>query len=102
MNERIRKLREQSLKAVPCISVERAVLVTGFYKSKQAEGVSEPVRRALAFDHILRNKTIYLGDDPIFFLQDRLGISFVAMRSLDRLWKMLAMIVLVSKQSELL
>ena len=47
MNERIRRLRDESLKAVPSVSVERAVLVTEFYRSPAALNVSEPVKRAL-------------------------------------------------------
>lgn len=58
MNERIVKLREQSLNTKPSISPERAKLVTEFYQSEEAKGVSNPVRRALAFKHILENKSI--------------------------------------------
>ena len=56
MNDRIKKLREQSLNAVNRISAERALLVTEFYKSSQMLEFSVPVRRALAFEHILKNK----------------------------------------------
>ncbi len=61
MNERIKKLREQSLKAKPSISSERARLVTEFYKSNVAQRVSAPVQRALAFKHILDNKTVCIN-----------------------------------------
>ena len=53
MNERIRSLREESLKAINKISAERAVLLTRFYKSKKAQKVSLPVKRAMAFKYIL-------------------------------------------------
>lgn len=43
MNDRIKKLREQSLNAVNRISVERALLVTEFYKSSQMLEVSVQV-----------------------------------------------------------
>jgi len=57
MNDRIKRLREQSIQAVNRISAERALLVTRFYKSADRD-VSVPVQRAQCFDYILRNKTI--------------------------------------------
>ncbi len=65
MKERIKKLREQSLKAKPYISPERAKLITEFYKSEVADRVSSPVRRALAFKYLLENKKIYIGKDEL-------------------------------------
>ncbi len=62
MNERIRRLRDQSLKAVNRISPERAILVTEFYQSNLAQSVSIPVKRALAFKHILEKKKICIND----------------------------------------
>ena len=65
MNERIKKLREQSLGAKPSISSERARLVTEFYKSNVAQRVSAPVQRALAFKHILENKVICINQGEL-------------------------------------
>jgi formate C-acetyltransferase len=65
MNERIRRLRDESLNAVPSVSVERAVLVTEFYRSPAAFNVSEPVRRALAFSHLMERKTVYIGEGEL-------------------------------------
>ena len=65
MNERVRRLRKQSVNTVPYIDHERAKLVTEFYRSDSAKGVSEPVRRALAFKHLLEHKTIYIGDGEL-------------------------------------
>ncbi len=65
MNDRIKKLREQSLKAVPTISLERAELLTEFYKCGVAERVSTPVARALAFRHILENMTICINEGEL-------------------------------------
>jgi pyruvate formate-lyase/glycerol dehydratase family glycyl radical enzyme len=65
MNERITKLREQSIAAKPCVSTERAMLLTEFYKSQAARNVSEPVKRALAFAHLMEHKTIYIGDGEL-------------------------------------
>ena len=65
MNERIKKLREQSLKAVATISPERADLVTEFYKSPEAQRVSYPVQRALAFKYLLENKAICINEGEL-------------------------------------
>ena len=65
MNERIKKLRKQSLDAVPTISAERALLLTEFYKSDLAGQVSIPVKRAMAFKHILANKSICINDGEL-------------------------------------
>jgi formate C-acetyltransferase len=65
VNERILKLREQSVNAKPSISIERAKLLTEFYKSGEAEKVSTPVARALAFKYILENKEICINDGEL-------------------------------------
>lgn len=65
MNDRIKKLRKQSQTAEPRISAERAFLITEFYKSDLCQQVSVPVRRALAFKHILDNKSICILDDEL-------------------------------------
>lgn len=61
MNERVKKLREQSLNARPSLSPERALLMTEFYAGGVAERVSAPAARALAFKHVLENKTICIN-----------------------------------------
>jgi len=65
MNERIKKLRTQSLKAVPNISPERAELITEFYQSDIANQVSFPVKRALAFKYIMEKKKICINDGEL-------------------------------------
>jgi len=65
MTERIRKLREQSLCIAPKISMERALLLTDFYKSGKAERFSLPIARALAFKHILSKKKICINDGEL-------------------------------------
>lgn len=65
MNDRIKKLREQSLGIKPHISPERARLITEFYKSDTADRVSAPVQRALAFKHILENKAICINEGEL-------------------------------------
>jgi formate C-acetyltransferase len=65
MNDRIKKLREQSLNAVNHISAERALLITEFYKSNESQGLSVPVRRAKAFEYLLKNKELYFGEGEL-------------------------------------
>ncbi|MEW6135903.1 MAG: trans-4-hydroxy-L-proline dehydratase [Bacteroidota bacterium] len=65
MNQRIKKLRENSLNAINRISAERALLITQFYQSGKGAEVSVPVARALAFDYILRNKKIWIGEGEL-------------------------------------
>ncbi len=60
MTERVRKLRQKSLNARETLSVERAVLLTEFYKQNPGL-ISTPVWRALAFQHLMEHKTIYIG-----------------------------------------
>lgn len=65
MNVRIKNLREQSLNAKPYISIERAKLLTEFYKSGKVEKVSTPVARAMAFEHLLMNKKLVVNDGEL-------------------------------------
>jgi formate C-acetyltransferase len=65
MNDRVKRLREQSIITKPYITPERAILITEFYKSNIASRSSAPVKRALALKHVLENKSIHLGDDEL-------------------------------------
>jgi len=65
LSERVKKLRTQSLNAEERLTAERALLVTRFYKSDEAREVSAPVRRALAFQYILKNKKICINDGEL-------------------------------------
>jgi len=65
MNERIKKLRDQSLQAVNTLSHERALLLTEFYRSEAAGQVSLPVKRALAFKYILEKKYICINEGEL-------------------------------------
>lgn len=65
MTERIRQLREKSLCAVPRLSLERALLLTEFYQSGEADRVSTPVARALAFRYILSKKHICINEGEL-------------------------------------
>ena len=64
MSDRVSRLRGQSLAAVPTISTERAELMTEFYQ-QNTELISAPVRRALAFRHLMENKLIYIGEGEL-------------------------------------
>ena len=64
MNERIARLRQASLDAVPTISGERAELLTEFYQANFGK-YSTPVMRAKALAHLYGRQTIYLGDEEL-------------------------------------
>jgi len=63
MTERVRRLREQSLHAIPRLSQERAMLVTEAYESMAL--VFPPMRRALTLKHIMEKKSICLNDGEL-------------------------------------
>lgn len=65
MNKRIKQLRDQSINAINSISPERALLMTEFYKSDEAQMVSTPVKRALSFKYIFANKKICINDNEL-------------------------------------
>ncbi len=64
MQEKVRKLRQQSLEAVPAISGERARLITDFYKN-QTGTLSAPMLRAQSFAYILENKEICINEGEL-------------------------------------
>jgi trans-4-hydroxy-L-proline dehydratase len=65
MENRIKKLREQSMQAVNTLTHERAELLTEFYKSGVAANEPVPVQRAMAFRHILANKRICINEGEL-------------------------------------
>ncbi len=65
MKTRIRKLRKQSVDSKPCISPERAILLTEFYESGATNNVSVPVARALAFKYLLEKKKILIQEGEL-------------------------------------
>ena len=64
MNERVKKLRQQSVETVPRISIERARLVTEAYREYSGK-VSIPMLRALTFKHLMENKTVCINPDEL-------------------------------------
>ena len=65
MNERIIKLRNQSLSARPTINLERARLITEFYQSGISDRVSVPIARALAFKYFLKKKELCINEGEL-------------------------------------
>lgn len=65
MTDRVMRLREQSLNATESITAERAQLITRFYASREAAGLSAPVLRARAFEYLLRNKAICINEGEL-------------------------------------
>lgn len=65
MNERVKRLREETLNAINTLSSERGVLITEFYKSIENANLSVPVQRAMAFEYILTHKKIYIGEGEL-------------------------------------
>jgi len=65
MNERIARLREQSIKTRPYITPERALLLTEFYQHNNNPTLSPAVRRALAFRYLLEKKAIWIGEGEL-------------------------------------
>ncbi len=65
LTNRVERLREQSVSTKPYICTERAELLTDFYQSGGADNVSTPVARALAFKHILENKTVIINEGEL-------------------------------------
>jgi pyruvate formate-lyase/glycerol dehydratase family glycyl radical enzyme len=63
MNERVARLRQQSLEAKPWLSIERAKLITESYQNSRIASV--PMRRACALRYLMDHKTIYIGDDEL-------------------------------------
>ena len=64
MSERVSRLRQQSLAAIPTLSTERAELMTAFYE-QHTQLTSAPLRRALAFRYLMDHKQTYLGEDEL-------------------------------------
>ena len=61
---RVAQLRQRSLDAIPTISAERAVLITEAYRLHDGL-LSAPMRRALAFRHVMEHRTITIGDGEL-------------------------------------
>lgn len=65
MNSRVAQLRKKSLEKKVTLSHERADLVTRFYQTQVAPGMSVPVQRALCLAHILAHKQIFIDENEL-------------------------------------
>ncbi len=63
MTERVARLRQCSLETKPWLSIERAALVTRFYR--QTDIQSPALRRAHAFKYIMEHKAIWIGEGEL-------------------------------------
>ncbi len=64
MNERIRRLRQESLGTPATLTIERALIETAFYKENYGK-MPNCVLRARNFYELCRRKTIYIGKDEL-------------------------------------
>ena len=64
ISPRIASLRQASYQTAPSLSVERAQIVTGFYKENNGR-YPVPVLRAMSFKELCLKQTIYIGDEEL-------------------------------------
>lgn len=64
MNERIKRLRQQSVETEPTLTIERALIETAFYKENYGK-MPNCILRARNFYEICKQKTIYIGEDEL-------------------------------------
>lgn len=63
MTERVQRLRQASLNTKPYVSLERARLLTDFYRD--AGPLSPPMMRAKSLEYIYEHRTIYIGPEEL-------------------------------------
>ncbi len=63
MSERIQKLRDRMVSAVPSVCTDRARIITAYYKKYEAE--PPIIKRALALKGILEEMSIYIGEEEL-------------------------------------
>lgn len=64
INERIKRLRQQSVETEPTLTIERALIETAFYKENYGK-MPNCILRAKNFYEICKKKTIYIGEDEL-------------------------------------
>ena len=64
MNERIKRLHQQSMETEPTLTIERALIETEFYKENYGK-MPNCILRARNFYEICKKKTIYIGQDEL-------------------------------------
>ena len=73
MNSRIARLRDISLTVKPFIDIERAKLITEAYQLYQGKEPA-PILRALAFKHLLEQKTIAIDEGELIVGERKLPL----------------------------
>jgi trans-4-hydroxy-L-proline dehydratase len=63
VTERVARLKRATLETKPWLSIERAALITEFYRGDKTTSV--PIRRARAFHYLMEHKEIYIGPDEL-------------------------------------
>ncbi|MBQ0021807.1 MAG: glycyl radical protein [Prevotellaceae bacterium] len=64
MNERVKRLHQQSIDTPATLTIERALIETAFYKEFYGK-MPNCILRARNFYEICKKKTIYIGDDEL-------------------------------------
>jgi len=64
MNDRVKRLHEQSITTPTTLTIERALIETAFYKENYGK-MPNCVLRARNFYEICKKKTIYIGEDEL-------------------------------------
>src|SRR5664279_2503854 len=64
MTERVARLRACSLETKPWLSLERARLLTEYYRTADP-ALSIPLRRAQTLAYLMERKTIYIGSEEL-------------------------------------
>jgi pyruvate formate-lyase/glycerol dehydratase family glycyl radical enzyme len=65
MNDRVKRLRDQSVSTEPYVSAGRARLLTDFYANNDLTRHPVPVQRALAFRYLLNHQTICINSGEL-------------------------------------
>jgi formate C-acetyltransferase len=63
MNDRVRRLRDESLATEAQLTPERALLVTEAYRTQAL--LSAPMQRALAFKNVMQKKVLFIGEGEL-------------------------------------
>ncbi|MBO4214899.1 MAG: glycyl radical protein [Bacteroidaceae bacterium] len=64
MNERVKRLHQQSIDTPTTLTIERALIETAFYKENEGK-MPNCILRAKNFYEICKKKTIYIGEDEL-------------------------------------
>ena len=64
MNDRVKRLHQQSIDTPTTLTIERALIETAFYKENYGK-MPNCILRARNFYEICKKKTIYIGDDEL-------------------------------------